>query len=115
LSCTEAIECLLKSAWIKAGNSIVIEGKYQGIPDVGDHNLIQLVQKVNIPLDEKSKDMLKRLTCYINFAGRYPVSKEWREGQIQKSSCGKGQPTFWKSPTDYDTFDNFLMMIREKL
>lgn len=103
-----AIECLLKSLWIKAGNSIVVEGKNKGVSGAGEHNLIQLAQEVDIPLDEKYKDMLKRLQNCTTFAGRYPIPKSWK---TVRNELGIG----WSSPTDYNTYNNLVKIIKDKL
>jgi hypothetical protein len=35
-----AIECSLKALWIRKGNKIISNGKYQGVKRANDHNLI---------------------------------------------------------------------------
>lgn len=54
------------------GNKLVLNGKYRGIGS--DHNLIGLAQKVGFHPTRLEADVLKRLSKFSRFAGRYPIS-----------------------------------------
>jgi hypothetical protein len=69
-----AIECALKALWVKKGNKIAQGGKLVGVPQCGDHELLQLSRAVDFSLTEKEKDLLVRLSKYVKFEGRYPVA-----------------------------------------
>src|SRR5262245_60118900 len=69
-----SFECVLKGMWIDgAKNSLVHEGRYRGIPGVGDHELWQLAQAVDLQCSVEERSALQRLTPFVKFAGRYPI------------------------------------------
>jgi hypothetical protein len=72
-----AIECGLKGIWVRRGHKFVLNGKYQGVGN--DHNLIALAQKVGFQTTPLEADVLKRLSKFSRFAGRYPISKASEE------------------------------------
>jgi len=41
-----AIECALKGLWVKRKNKLVVNGRCLRVPGAGDHELLQLSQKV---------------------------------------------------------------------
>jgi hypothetical protein len=70
-----AIECALKGFWVSKGNVIASNGRYVRIPNTGDHNLLQISQAVGFEPTAKEADVLKRLSIFATFAGRYPIAK----------------------------------------
>ena len=71
-----AVECALKALWVrKKGNDLVRNGKYVGVKGAGDHNLVQLAQQAGFIPTAVEAQVLRRLTKFATFAGRYPVAK----------------------------------------
>ncbi len=96
-----SLENLMKALWVKQGNAIVHDGKYLRPANAGDHDLLQLSDAVGLALDAKSRDVLKRLSTFTSFVGRYPIPTRAKRG------VGEG----WSTPSDYDTLEE----IRTKL
>lgn len=73
-----AFECTLKGLWIKktGGDGLIKDGKYSRIPGVKDHALAELADAAEVKLSVAQKDLLKRLTNFVLFAGRYPMGKK---------------------------------------
>ena len=65
-----ALELLLKAVYVSQNHD-----KYP--PET--HRLIDLADKCNIDLKTNQKNILKLLTNYIRFAGRYPTAKKEKE------------------------------------
>lgn len=70
-----AVECALKGAWVRKGNHLIEGGKYKRIPGTADHNLVDLANAVGLSLTDRERNVLKRLSQFALFAGRYPVGK----------------------------------------
>ena len=79
-----ALECLLKGIYIKRHrvwadpakeHALVKDGKYVRVKDAGDHDLVQLAKAAGVTLSQSERSILTRLTDFIEYAGRYPISK----------------------------------------
>jgi hypothetical protein len=70
-----AVECGLKALWLRKGNQLIVGGKYRRVKGAQDHNLVQLAKVVGFTVSQTDEIVLKRLTRFALFAGRYPVSK----------------------------------------
>ncbi len=70
-----AIECALKGLWVKDGHKIATGGRYVGVTGAKDHDLMQLAKAVGFSLTVAETDVLRRLSKFVRFAGRYPVAK----------------------------------------
>jgi hypothetical protein len=70
-----ALECTFKALWLRNGNSLVQGGKYVGLPRTQDHNLVQLAQATGFVTTVNELDVLRSLSKFARFAGRYPVAK----------------------------------------
>jgi hypothetical protein len=77
-----AFECLLKGMYIKLhrvweepdkAHAIVKDGAYVGVPNAGDHELLQLAKEAGVRLSNQERSVLKRLTDFVKYAGRYPI------------------------------------------
>jgi hypothetical protein len=106
-----AFECLLKALWLKrdAKRTLVVSGKYRGIPDVDDHNLSALANATQFKTDKVEKHLLRRLSAFIKYGGRYPVATTPEAlRMIKYPSGGHGEATAWTSPGDERTFAAIL-------
>jgi hypothetical protein len=71
-----AVECVLKALWVrKKGNDLIRNGKYVGVKGARDHNLVQLAQQAGFALTVAETQVMRRLTKFAMFAGRYPVAR----------------------------------------
>ena len=77
-----ALECRFKGMYIKRhrvweesdkAHAIVKNGKYVGIPDVGDHQLPPMADAAAVKLNQQERSVVARLTDFVLFAGRYPI------------------------------------------
>src|SRR5262245_22288958 len=83
-----AVECLFKALWVKRGNRLTSERKYVGIPGAGDHDLVQLAVVVHFTLSDFEKDVLTRLSHFIEYGGRYPIPRNADKLTLTKSPHG---------------------------
>ena len=76
------MECLLKGIYIRRyrvwadpdkEHALVKDGKYVGVKDAGDHELLQLATAAGVTVSQSEQSILIRLTDFIKYAGRYPV------------------------------------------
>jgi len=70
-----AFECALKGLWVRKGNKIVTGGQFVKIPNARDHDLLTISTVVGFHPTNKEADVLRRLSNFAMFAGRYPISK----------------------------------------
>jgi len=86
-----AIECALKALWVRKGNKLISNGKYRGVTGAKDHNLPQLAQAAGFIPTTTEGDVLRRLSQFSQFAGRYPVGKtpdDMRPDSLTKADVG---------------------------
>jgi len=100
-----SIECALKALWIKNGNKLIRDGKYRGVVGAKDHNLFQLAQAAGFPATDRENDVLRRLSKFSQFAGRYPVGKapnDMKPEELTKTDVG------FFSKMDFRTAESIL-------
>jgi hypothetical protein len=86
-----ALECCLKALWVRKGNKIVRNGRYKGVTGAKDHNLVQLAAAAGFIPTTAETDVLRRLSKFVRFAGRYPVAKttdEMRPDELTQADVG---------------------------
>lgn len=111
-----ALECLFKALWVKRGNRLASKGELQKIPGVGNHELLQLAQKLDFKCAPTEKDLLKRLSLVTTSVGRYPIATHWSKTKIQKTfGGGKGPPTYWESPRDDNAYKSIVTRLEAEL
>ncbi len=87
------IESLLKSVWIKKGGRHAENGKL--VKSLGSgHDLVNIANQIGVILTTDEKDILERLTLYIEF-GRYPVGTCWQKGAFKKTKYGILPRLYW--------------------
>ena len=83
-----ALECILKGMYIKRyrvwedptkEHALVKDGAYFGVKDAGDHELLQLADAAGVTVSQSERKILTRLTDFIKYAGRYPISMRVEE------------------------------------
>ncbi len=86
-----AIECGLKALWVRKGNKLVRDGRYQGVTGANDHDLPQLAQAAGFVPTTAEAEVLRRLSQFSRFAGRYPVARtanEMKPDGLTKADVG---------------------------
>jgi len=102
-----AVECLLKGLCLKRGNELVVDGKYSRVPGASDHNLCELASAVDFNVDYAEEAVLRRLSLFVQYGGRYP---------IPKSAVIYGQAaTTWATPSDENVFNELVRRLDRSL
>ena len=86
-----AIECALKALWLRKGKKLIRDGRYRGVSGANDHNLPQLAQSAGFVPTSTEADVLRRLSRFCQFAGRYPVGKtanDMKPDDLTKADVG---------------------------
>lgn len=86
-----SLECLFKALWLRNGNELVRDGRYIGVKGANDHDLVQLARASKFSPTPNELAVLKRLTNFLRFAGRYPVGKtagDMRPDELTQSDVG---------------------------
>jgi hypothetical protein len=99
-----ALECFFKAMWLKGGGKLAVQGQFEKVPGVNNHDLPGLADKVSFPLQPKERECLSRLTHFGVF-GRYPINTN-RRMQTGKS--------FW-STADEDTCSQLIDRVSARL
>lgn len=101
-----AIECLLKALWVKRGHMLAKDGRYVPVPDAGPHDLVQLAGVLQLALSGLEKDVLRRLSHFIEYGGRYPVPTDADKLRLTRTPRGgRAEATHWNTPSDQRHFD----------
>ena len=110
------MECLLKALWLKGGNRLVENGKFKPVPKAGGHNLVQLACANGLSPSPVETDVLRRLSHFIEYGGRYPIPKE--PSQLMLTSVprgGKSAATSWTTPLDDQVYDSLVKKLAQLL
>jgi hypothetical protein len=110
-----AVECRLKSLWIKKGNLLVKDGEYIGMGDSKnkkkEHNLPYLCGLVGVRLSSEENNLLLRLGKIATGIGRYPANLKWTN--LQKE-IDAGTNISW-GPADDTLAYEFIEKINKML
>ena len=94
-----ALECLLKGMYIKRhrvwedttkAHALVEDGAYVG---PRGHNLPKLADAAGVTLSQSERSILTRLTDFIKYAGRYPISMRVEENETSQNARRAHGPT----------------------
>ena len=110
------MECLFKALWLKGGNRLVENGKFKPVPKAGGHNLVQLARANGLSPSPVETDVLRRLSHFIEYGGRYPIPKE--PSQLMLTSVprgGKSAATSWTTPLDDQVYDSLVKKLAQLL
>ena len=83
-----ALECILKGMYIRRRHALVKDGEYVGVKDAGAHQLLQFADAAGVTLSQPERSILTRLTDFIKYAGRYPISKRVKDMEPVKTPDG---------------------------
>lgn len=109
-----AVECLLKAIWLKKGHLLTQAGRLIPI-QAGAHDLVQIAQRVGVRLSAREKDVLRRLSHFAAYAGRYPVPTRAAAMKLTRAlGGGRSAPTVWGG-TDNSTFSALLRRLKKSL
>jgi hypothetical protein len=111
-----AVECLLKALWLEQGNALVDSGHYLGVPGAGSHDLPQLASVAAFTLRVHEKDLLRRLSHFIEYGGRYPVPRDSSKLMLTRTpGGGRVAATTWSTPSDNELFDALVLRLEALL
>lgn len=104
-----AVECMLKALWVKRGHAIVQDGKYLGVHNAGQHDLPQLASAAGFVSDAVEMDLLRRLSHFVQYGGRYPVPRAASQLMLtQTPAGGRSAATTWSTRADPSAFDEIV-------
>ena len=111
-----AIENLLKALWLKQGNQISASGTFQPVPKAGAHDLQQLAQVTGFAVSDIEGDILRRLSHFIEYGGRYPIPKSPQKLMLTSApGGGKVAATTWSTPSDDQHVEELLARLEQAL
>jgi hypothetical protein len=114
-----AIECALKGLWVKAGNAIAKDGKLVRIRGVGNHQIGQLLRKVqegtNLGVSDLELNVLDRISAFVLFAGRYPIPTTAAEMKAQRVPTGGTQAPGFFTQDDFRVAEMLLNRFKTAL
>lgn len=101
-----AVENLVKGLWLQSGNSLSVNGKFQKIPGIKDHHLLELYKALERPPSPGRSDMLRSLTTAVLFLGRYPIPLNYQQYPVHSPT--KDDPAASWSPCYEAEFWNMV-------
>ena len=111
-----AVECLLKALWVARGHPLAVNGTYKGIPNAQEHDLERLAAALDLELSALERDVLRRLSAFIQYGGRYPVPKHATELRLVASPRGGSTvATTWTTPHDHLLFEGIVRQLETLL
>ena len=97
--------CRALSGWFRA----TLGSKYQHRHGAGQHDLPQLASATGFQIDALETDLLRRLSHFIQYGGRYPVPRDASQLMLIRSpGGGRGAATSWSTGTDQNSFDEIV-------
>lgn len=111
-----ALEVYFKAIWTKRGNKLVSDSRYTEVPGAGPHNLVQLADVLRLQFTAAQRNLLVRLSAYIEYAGRYPIPKRAEQfSQTTLRVLVDAVGTYWAIPDDDATFESIMTIINKEL
>jgi len=102
-----AIECLLKAIWIGHVSSLAVNGRFQSIPGIRDHDLLAIAtalgKHLDLGLSKEDMELLPVLSFAIT-SGRYPIPKGFNRRPSKPDWKQKIKWCKWEIATDRDRF-----------
>ncbi len=114
LFCGLAFENLFKAAIIKANGASIKNGKLKKWPGTG-HNLIALADAAQIRLTRKQRDLLSRLTAYVEWGGRYPIPMSQDKMPLKQDGVSPEWFPLPVQPQELADVQNFLEKIEARV
>lgn len=110
-----ALENLLKALLIKK-RSFGPESFSAGLPkEIDTHNLEELANSVGIEVGDSEKELLKRLSAYAYWAGRYPAPvNEKYIRPVEMTNTVTNVPTYWRG-RDLRSIEELLTLLFTRL
>lgn len=99
-----AIECLLKGLYVKKGNKLTSNGKYNAPPNTKSHDLVSLAQVAGFELTPDELDLLCKVSRQIKGVGRYPAGTAVEDEKPLTRSDGS-----WEHPGTYRSQELLLI------
>ncbi|MCC6345682.1 MAG: hypothetical protein IT388_00685 [Nitrospirales bacterium] len=105
-----ALEVLLKGILVGRGEKIVDKGEFKGWSG-GSHDLLRLIERVSIRIDEKERWFFERLSEHISWAGKYPIPKRYKKVMPRPMPQGFACVTYFSSE-DISLFKSSYEMLK---
>jgi hypothetical protein len=111
------LECLLKALWLKQGHEVVRHGKYVGVPNTNQHDLVGLARETGFALSSEDDHLLVRLSDFVTHIGRYPIAKRGQEHlrMLDDPTGGQAMTGSWRSPSDEYLFAGLVARLHREL
>jgi hypothetical protein len=84
-----AIENFLKGVGVKKGKRLVENDRFERPAGVGNHQLDRLAEWAGFQMSVEEELVLRRLSVFVVFAGRYPVPTTWEQLKPTKALDGE--------------------------
>jgi hypothetical protein len=112
-----AIECLLKGLFVKGGHEIVKNGKYKGVPNAGDHDLVNLAKEIMGTMSKEHNNVLRKLGLIGKTVGRYPIPKKRSKLRFcdEENALGIDDPSVQIADNEQSLIDTFINELLRKL
>jgi len=110
-----ALEVYFKAIWTKRGNSLVKGLEFKRIPNAGEHDLVQLAGELRLPITVPQRQLLARLSRYVQYAGRYPIPKKAEHLHLGSTALANDGRAEWKCLQDDVTFDEIMVIVQTEL
>ena len=109
-----AFENLFKAAIIKTKSASIQNGRLKKWPGTG-HNLTALADTARIKLTRKQRDLLSRLTAYVEWGGRYPIPMSQDKMALKQNGVSPEWFPLPIQPQEVADIQNFLEKIEARV
>ena len=101
-----------EALWLKQGRALMKDGRYEGVAGAGAHDLPQLAVAAALSLSEMEIDVLRRLSHFIEYGGRYPIPRNPDKMRLTRGpQRGTAAATTWATPSDNECFDALILRL----
>ncbi len=105
-----AFENLFKAVILKKEGTVIEDGKLQKWPGSG-HGLVGLAERAEIQLPAAQRDLLSRLTAFIEWGGRYPIPMSADKMRLKQDAVSPESFPLPIQPHELAVVHDFLQMV----
>ena len=110
-----SLENILKAIIIKRSGSPLDRGRLNRRWRRDSHNLVKLMDRAGIAADDQERDLAKRLSAFVEWAGRYPIPTSDRKMMIEQRNVSRALPPLPLQPAEKQLLDELFEQLYRQI
>jgi hypothetical protein len=109
-----ALENIIKAIYVDENPNMVEDGKLRKWPGSG-HNQIILIQGTSVSLGKEQEDLLRRMSAFVLWAGRYPIPMKSGDMRLNQLGVFPDFVPLSIQPSEQSAIDHLYKMLESRV